>query len=168
MEQTKKCSRCGMEKPTIEFYESKKSPDGRMYWCKECCTNENRKRRLAKIENDKGTHMGLVLEVDGFNLKDIELSVIKMALRYYENDSLKAIAKKVGITERTLLRKFKEYGIDHYKERKNPANDLKVKKTLVEYDARELLKALWDKGYDGHFFTYVKQEMSLSKLFAEK
>ena len=172
MGQTKKCSRCGNEKPISEFYESKRSADGRLSWCKECCAIENKKRRSAKrievTEAAKGTHIGLVLEVNGFNLKDIELAVIKMALRYYENDSLKAIAKKVGITERALLRKFKEYDIDHYVERKNPANDIKTKRTLVDYDARDLLKALWDKGYDGHFFTYVKQEMSLSKLFAEK
>ena len=169
MEQTKKCSRCGEIKTVSEFYDSQKAKDGKMYWCRECfLENQRQKRALKTVATPIEPSNVVELEVIGFNLRAIELEVIKKALRYYEDASLKFIAKKLVITERTLLRYVKEYSIDISAERKNTDNDIKHKKTLKDHDARELLKALWDKGYDGHFFTYVKQEMSLSKLFGEK
>ena len=44
---TKKCSRCGVEKPLAEFYKSKKSKDGHMAQCKECKNEINRKWRIT-------------------------------------------------------------------------------------------------------------------------
>jgi hypothetical protein len=44
---TKKCSRCGVEKPLAEFYKSKKSKDGHIAQCKECKNEINRKWRIT-------------------------------------------------------------------------------------------------------------------------
>lgn len=171
MEETKKCTLCGKVKPLDEFYSSKHSKDGKHSWCKECFLTNQKARRNVNVNIPSNPVSGdaeIEIAVNGFNLSAIEYDIIKKALRYYDDCSLKFIAKKLGISERTLLRKLKEYGIDHEAERRNQSNDIKTKKTLEDYEPRELLKALWDKGYDGHFFTYVKQEMSLSKLFGAK
>lgn len=45
---TKRCSKCGCEKPMDEFYKSSKSPDGRQAWCKPCVTNAHRARAKRK------------------------------------------------------------------------------------------------------------------------
>lgn len=39
---TKRCSRCGEDKPTSDFYASSKASDGLSYWCK-ACTKESAK-----------------------------------------------------------------------------------------------------------------------------
>lgn len=33
----KKCSRCQLEKPLNQFYNNKRTKDGKSYTCKECC-----------------------------------------------------------------------------------------------------------------------------------
>ena len=40
-------------------------------------------------------------------------------------------------------------------------------KRLTDYTPRELLKALYDLGYEGTFYTYVRQENTLSHLFGD-
>lgn len=59
---TKKCSKCGVEKPLTEYYGDKRAPDGRAYSCKACdrarsknwtCDNPARRAEIAaKWEKD--------------------------------------------------------------------------------------------------------------------
>ncbi|MBW1730033.1 MAG: hypothetical protein JRH08_00880 [Deltaproteobacteria bacterium] len=45
---SKKCTKCGEEKPLKEFYADPKSKDGHSYHCKECQRQAGRERRLRK------------------------------------------------------------------------------------------------------------------------
>lgn len=48
----KQCCHCGVEKPTTEFYDSKRSSDGKTAWCKDCVKEYNRNRyNRIKMEN---------------------------------------------------------------------------------------------------------------------
>lgn len=48
----KQCYHCGVEKPITEFYDSKRSLDGKLSWCKECMKEYNRNRNnRIKMEN---------------------------------------------------------------------------------------------------------------------
>ena len=59
---TKKCSRCGIEKPVEEFCKSKGSKDGRQYYCKECANQTNKeyfhskKGLISKIYKSQKQH----------------------------------------------------------------------------------------------------------------
>lgn len=43
MDETKRCRKCGVEKPTTEFYHHKGSTDGFQPYCKDCAREYNRK-----------------------------------------------------------------------------------------------------------------------------
>lgn len=43
--ETKRCSKCGEEKPIDHFQKRKASPDGLSYWCRQCNTDYTRKWR---------------------------------------------------------------------------------------------------------------------------
>ena len=53
---TKKCSKCGKEKPLDEFYRDKKSPDGYAYNCKECHRLTSRESYRKTKESTKPVH----------------------------------------------------------------------------------------------------------------
>lgn len=53
----KTCTKCGKEKPEIEFRKSKKRKDGLQVWCKECVCGYSReyyqKNRIKLLENQR-------------------------------------------------------------------------------------------------------------------
>ena len=49
--ETKRCNRCGQEKPLGDFYRHAKAPDGRQYTCKECAKESA--RQWAKEHPDR-------------------------------------------------------------------------------------------------------------------
>lgn len=50
---TKKCTRCGIEKPTTEFYKNKKKKDGYQTWCKSCSAEKSHEWYLLNKERHK-------------------------------------------------------------------------------------------------------------------
>jgi hypothetical protein len=42
----KRCCRCTIEKQETEFFRSKKATDGLHSWCKTCCRNRNKERKI--------------------------------------------------------------------------------------------------------------------------
>lgn len=165
MSNVQKCTLCGEVKPYTEFYKDSRSSTGISSRCKKCY---NEKYLHKKNELSEPKESQVVFMVHGFDLHAITAKLIKTALRYYASQPVSFIAGKMGLTEKALQRRIAYYNIDVKKEKNNAENDIKEKSKLDDYEPRELLKSLYDRGYDGHFFVYVKQEMSLSKLFGEK
>ena len=170
MKETKTCTKCGRELPVSEYYKSKRTGDGLHAWCKKCvCKSSNDAKKKRKEQTLCESNMcEPAFSICGFNLTKIEEEVIKTAIRFYRDLPMESVAKALNISPRTMSRKLVEYGIVLDDVRQNSSYDVSNLKTIDDYEPRELLKALWNKGYDGHFFTYVKQEMSLSKLFGSK
>lgn len=52
--ETKKCSRCGQEKPFADFYAAKRNKDGLQSYCKEC------QKQLGKENRQKKTVQSIV------------------------------------------------------------------------------------------------------------
>lgn len=52
---TKKCAKCGCEKPITLFHRKSASPDGLQGWCKSCQSESNRKRYSRRKEISKTT-----------------------------------------------------------------------------------------------------------------
>lgn len=165
--ETRVCSKCGKRKPVNEFYKNSTKKGGYQTQCKQCY-REYFSRKSLRTDIQKDDNSKVVFDVCGFDLHKIECEVIKKALRYYRDTSLYFIANQLGVTYRYFQKVIAEHGIDCEQEMNNVNNDIKPKDTLDDYEPRELLKSLYDRGYDGNFFIYVKQEMSLSKLFGEK
>ncbi len=171
--ETKVCTKCGKELPIEDFYKDKQAKDGRRTQCISCTREAQRKYRDTKtkpvrcLKDEKTPALNHSIVIDTFNLKDVEREVIKATLSLYKHHPVSVSARTLGIQTRTLYTKIEEYNINmtDIMEGEYVAN--KAEKTLKDYTPRELLKELWDRGYDGNFFTYVKQEMSLSKLFNE-
>lgn len=47
---TRICERCQTEKPLEEFYRNRSRPQGRSYWCKDCC------KLYERLPHRKGRH----------------------------------------------------------------------------------------------------------------
>ena len=68
--QTKKCTRCGKEKPLGDFYADASTPDKMNYWCKPCCKEASRasyqkstrRKGMGIIEKQKENIHTLVLD----------------------------------------------------------------------------------------------------------
>lgn len=182
---TKTCKKCGKEKPLSEYYVNKKAKDGLQSYCKECqgeyykanayrikFGNKKRYLRKKEAEADKATppkaKPTIYLGLHSFNLIEAERALISRAMRENPQMTQFEIAQLCGVSERTIQSKLEEFGL------KKPGipigggsfstKDYKQKK-LCECIDRELLEELWDRGFDGHFWKYVKQESNLNKLF---
>lgn len=182
---TKICKKCGKEKPLSEYNVNKKAKDGLQSYCKECQSEyfkanadkireryrqwraEKKLTQAAKVTPVKAKP-AIYLGLQSFNLIEAERALISRAMRENPQMTQFEIAQLCGVSERTLQGKLEEFGL------KKPGipigggsfstKDYKQKK-LCECIDRELLEELWDRGFDGHFWKYVKQESNLSKLF---
>lgn len=164
--ETKFCKKCGHVKPLSSFSVNVKSRDGHQSYCKECIAAYHRSRKKS-IEAAKPV---FYLGLNSFNLPEAERALIKRCMKDNPGLTQFEIAEKCGVSERTIQSKLEEHGI------KKPgipigggsfsSKDYKQKK-LCDCHDRELLEELWDRGYDGHFWKYVKQEANLSKMFKE-
>lgn len=169
--ETKVCNKCGRVLPLDKFSKGS-DKDGLQKTCKDCVSVYMRDyaQRKKQQKMSKEVVEGLpipAIEIGTFNLADIEKTIICMAIGTLADRPLKETAKALGVSERTLHRKVRDYGLSLAESARATYPTANKAKTLMDYQPRELLEALWKKGYDGHFFTYVKQEMTLSKLFGE-
>lgn len=55
--QTKRCTKCLLEKNTTEFGPRKKSPDGLNYWCRICMADNARKNRVKNPEKARARRL---------------------------------------------------------------------------------------------------------------
>jgi len=46
----KVCTKCGVSKDLSEFYNLKRSRDGKQWWCKECCALYNKEHQVNAYE----------------------------------------------------------------------------------------------------------------------
>lgn len=184
---TKKCQRCGKELPLSSFNKRRDSRDGLQYMCKECACAYVKERREEKkkhqfsftpkdethLETPK-TSVGVTLENP--TLANMEETLIKETFSNFPCDTIERCAERLGISERTLYRKINTYNLRELVANRSgyrkkvyeeaiANNGLTKIKTLEDYTSRELLEELHKRGYDGHFWRYVKEEMSISKLF---
>lgn len=164
--ETKVCRKCGRELPIESFYINKSLKGGRDNCCKECKLAYVKKWQNNKAKEEE-VEFSPEINIDTFKLADIEKTVICLAIGTFAKKNPKEIAKVLGISERTLHRKVCEYGLSLSESVRATYPTTTKLKSIMDYQPRELLEALWKKGYDGHFFTYVKHEMTLSKLFGE-
>lgn len=51
----KRCPRCEEVLPDTEFGSNRQTPDGRMYYCKKCAAEKQRKFRAANPESAKAS-----------------------------------------------------------------------------------------------------------------
>ena len=56
MTETKRCTKCGEEKPLTEFHKSRKSHDGLGYWCKSCKKEPRRRHYEENLEQVLAGH----------------------------------------------------------------------------------------------------------------
>lgn len=169
--ETKVCNKCGRELPLDKFSKGG-DKDGLQKTCKDCVSVYMRdyaqRKKQQKMPKEIAEELPApTVEICTFNLADIEKTIICMAIGTLADRPLKEIARALGVSERTLHRKASDYGLSLAESARATYPTATKAKTLMDYQPRELLEALWKKGYDGHFFTYVKQEMTLSKLFGE-
>ncbi len=68
---------------------------------------------------------GEPLLIGDFDLANAEAVIIKKAIWSYYDRSLEFIASKLLISDRTLYRKLKDYGLEDYK------NQVKIEKTAI-------------------------------------
>lgn len=184
---TKKCKRCGEELPLSSFSKRRDSRDGLQFLCKKCACAYVKERREAKKKHQFSftqkdeTHLETPKMSEGVTLENptlanMEETLIKETFSNFPHDSISKCAMRLGISERTLYRKINTYNLRDlvasrtgYRKKDFDAaienNGLTKIKTLEDYTARELLEELHKRGYDGHFWRYVKEEMSMSKLF---
>lgn len=160
--ETKYCRKCGQTKPLSEFSLNAKSKDGHQTYCKECIMEYHRSRK--KKSEKPVFYLGL----SSFNLLEAEKELIKSCMMEYPGLTMFEMAEKLGVSERTIQAKLEDHRIKKpgvpLGEENFSTKDYKQKK-LKDCLDREILEELWDRGYDGHFFKYVKQEANLGKLF---
>ena len=184
---TKKCKRCGKELPLSSFNKRRDSRDGLQYMCKECsCAyvkerrEEKKKHQFSFTPKDE-THLEMPKTSVGVTLENptlakMEETLIKETFSNFPCDTIEKCAERLGISERTLYRKINTYNLRELVTNRSgyrkkvyeeaiANNGLTKIKTLEDYTSRELLEELHKRGYDGHFWRYVKEEVSISKLF---
>lgn len=186
---TKRCSKCGQELPLESFNKRRASKDGLQSRCKKCqieTIKEARKKKLQfsftpKVEEKVEEIVKMtnpIIPHEKSTLAKAEESLIRETLVSNPCDSIAKCADKLGISERTLYRKINTYNlrelvtnrVGYRKKAFEEAianNGLTKIKTLGDYTTREILEELHKRGYEGNFWRYVREEMSISKLFGK-
>jgi len=164
--ETKICSHCKRELPIENFYRGK---DGHYQsWCKDCKKEEylrqasaSTKRRRATKEARTASTSPIVINT--YNIEEAKKIILKRLIADMPDNSVNSYGKILGLSPLTVKAKMEELeSIDVSETYIN-----REEKRLTDYTPRELLKALYDLGYEGTFYTYVRQENTLSHLFGD-
>ena len=164
--ETKVCSHCKRELPIENFYRGK---DGRYQsWCKDCKkeeyllqASESTKRRRATKEARTASASPIVINT--YNIEEAKKIILKRLMTDMPDNTVNSYGKILGLSPLTVKAKMEE--LDSIDVSETYIN--REEKRLTDYTPRELLKALYDLGYEGTFYTYVRQENTLSHLFGD-
>jgi hypothetical protein len=149
---TKKCTRCKIEKPLNDFFSDKRSPDGKICYCKNCHKEMTIERRQKKID------LGLRPPV---KYRPVVTQDIKDKIVAYYLDGIGShrISKLVGLSKRTVLLVLASQNIDmrHEKYRKYKFKNENYFDQIDDVEKAYFLGLLWADGCNYRKDNYAYQ-----------
>ena len=130
----KKCSKCGLERNTTEFYKDKRKKDGFNVWCKSCSSeygkehyDANRDKLLKQAKEYRAANKDVISERRKEHYADNKDKILKQVKEYYvaNKDARKKYRKEYYAANKDY---YKEYQIEYVKNNPEKFKNLTIRR----------------------------------------